>query len=444
MGNGKTWIALDDRYLKAFCKKKSRAELARALGRSESAIRCRMNLLGIRGQKRPWTVEEEELLETLWGTISFDAMSKRLGRSVTAIKVRASRLNLGPFLLGSDYITFNQLSIALGRGTVSSYMLTSWVQNRGFPVHTKRRDKVSIRVVYLDEFWKWAEQNRSRIDFSNMEENVLGKEPDWVKEQRRHDYQRGRLCKTTPWTTTEDTRLAWMVKDGKSTYLDISRELRRNCGAIKKRLRILGIDGRPVKPELTAWTDEQYGMFAEMIQEGCSYPAMAEVLGRSEKALRGRAYDVYRTESLDKLGVLIGNGGWGSGAPPITMSMLRRQNEREKKERDELVARLCVALKKRRSALGFDGYWQKDMCMNWHPVNGCQAGAENCDVCGPAFVRIRPQYCARCGATFLEREENRFCTACRAARKKQAQRKFAITHGKRNAVPVPGKRRGTA
>jgi exosome complex RNA-binding protein Csl4 len=43
------------------------------------------------------------------------------------------------------------------------------------------------------------------------------------------------------------------------------------------------------------------------------------------------------------------------------------------------------------------------------------------------------KYCSRCGATFLEREEQNFCPACRVARRKRAQRKWARTHNERSA-----------
>ena len=35
----------------------------------------------------------------------------------------------------------------------------------------------------------------------------------------------------------------------------------------------------------------------------------------------------------------------------------------------------------------------------------------------------------RCGGTFYERKENRFCAACRTARKKQAQRHWCRVNG---------------
>ncbi len=40
------------------------------------------------------------------------------------------------------------------------------------------------------------------------------------------------------------------------------------------------------------------------------------------------------------------------------------------------------------------------------------------------FRRIKPQYCARCGATFYECAENRFCMPCRKARRNQAARRW--------------------
>lgn len=48
---------------------------------------------------------------------------------------------------------------------------------------TKKVKGSSFKVINLDEFWKWAEKNRTIIDFSQLEENVLGKEPEWLKDK---------------------------------------------------------------------------------------------------------------------------------------------------------------------------------------------------------------------------------------------------------------------
>jgi len=137
-----------------------------------------------------WTPEDEETLRECWGTMSVAGICKKLGRSRNAIIVRVNRLGLPPYLESGEYITMHQLSLALGFGWSSDkYFQKSWVENRGFPVHNKRRGKAVIRVVYLEEFWPWAEKNRSFLDFSRMEPLALGAEPDWVAEQRRKDFQ---------------------------------------------------------------------------------------------------------------------------------------------------------------------------------------------------------------------------------------------------------------
>lgn len=76
-----------------------------------------------------------------------------------------------------------------------------------------------------------------------------------------------------------------------------------------------------------------------------------------------------------------------------------------------------------------DPYWQRFMCANWDPVKGCSADCADCDSC-TEFQRIRPQYCRMCGGEFLERKEQTYCPKCRAMRKKQAQKKYAVLHAR--------------
>ena len=68
-----------------------------------------------KGTKRHWTAEEESLLAEGWGVCGVPALAKKLNRSQQAIKIRASRLHLGPLLMGGDYVTLNQLVTAFNR-----------------------------------------------------------------------------------------------------------------------------------------------------------------------------------------------------------------------------------------------------------------------------------------------------------------------------------------
>ena len=213
--------------------------------------------------KYKWTPQDEAYLEENWGKFSIPTIAKNLNRTVSAIKVRAQKLQLGPALMGGDYITLNQLIIAVCGSTKSySYHMESWAKKRGLPVHTKRVNKNSFRVVYLDEFWEWAKQNRSFLDFSKFEPLILGEEPAWVAEQRKKDYTAYALQRKDPWTPLEDQRLIDLLKTQKYGYKELSEMLHRSAGAIQRRCTDLGTKYRPVKADNhspgCAWTSADY------------------------------------------------------------------------------------------------------------------------------------------------------------------------------------------
>lgn len=304
-------------------------------------------------------------------------------------------------------------------------------RKRGLPVHTKKVNRCSFRVVYIEEFWEWAERYRSFIDFSKMEPLALGEEPGWVAEQRKKDFEAYAIQRKDPWGEDEDSRLKMLLSKHRYSWAEISEMMHRSHGAIARRCRDLGIKDRPVSMELTGkrgtWTSEDFEILADGIRHGDSYAAIGKAVGRSEKCVRSKVYNDYLTENADKVREMLGDGSWGHGAPEMDVrhgfyiSHTRHQVRRD-------LSALATLLRKRMNDLGYDPYWQRFMCMNWDDIGGCSAGCTDCDSC-TAFRRIQPQYCARCGGTFYERKENRFCAACRTARKKQAQRHWCRVNG---------------
>lgn len=425
------WTEEEKAYLLAHKDDMMDSEIAAVLGRHvESVGNMRRKLSGYKN--RPWTTEEEEALRECWGTMTMAGICKKLDRSYNAIMARVQHLGLPPYLESGEYITMHQLSIALGFGCSSDkYFQKSWVENRGFPVHNKRRGKAVIRVVYLEEFWPWAEKNRSFLDFSKMEPLALGEEPGWVAEQRKKDFEAYAIQRKDPWGEDEDSRLKMLLSKHRYSWAEISEMMHRSHGAIARRCRDLGIKDRPVSMELTGkrgtWTSEDFEILADGIRHGDSYAAIGKAVGRSEKCVRSKVYNDYLTENADKVREMLGDGSWGHGAPEMDVrhgfyiSRTRHQVRRD-------LSALATVLRKRMNDLGYDPYWQRFMCMNWDDIGGCSAGCTDCDSC-TAFRRIQPQYCARCGGTFYERKENRFCAACRTARKKQAQRHWCRVNG---------------
>ncbi len=258
---------------------------------------------------KKWSEEEIQYLHDNWGSKSLGTMSRSLKRSICAIQLKASRLKLGAFLESGEYVTWNQLLITIGAAS-GGYKLISWVKNRDFPIKTKRINKRICKVVYIEDFWKWAEKNKDLLDFSKFEEYTLGKEPAWVKAKRKHDFEKNTKYIKTPWTAAEDSRLRYLLEQYKYTYLDVSKMLRRTDGAIQKRIRDLGIKARPLKADNhTMWTETEFALLEELIRAGYGYELISEKIGKSAKAIRGRVYCMYSTENLDKVRVTMANDG---------------------------------------------------------------------------------------------------------------------------------------
>lgn len=381
------------------------------------------------GQGRNWTQEEKQYLEDNWGTLSKQTLAKNLNRSLNAIEVMKNRLRLGAFLDNGDYVTWNQLQIALGLGrSGSGYKMISWVKNRDFPIRTKKVGNNSFKIVKIDDFWKWAEQNKDLLDFTKFEKNAIGEEPAWTKEKRKHDFEKARKYVNTPWTKAEDEKLKYLLRQYKYTYDDLSKMLKRTNGAIQRRVCDLGIKDRPIKADNhVKWTDEDFGLLGELIKQGYGYELIAEKIGKSAKAIRGRVYSMYLTENLDKARMIIGKGSWGDNRPERTISQWNVMNTEERKQVKDLVIRLAAIIRFEYKQFFDDcDYWQKDLCQHWDGF--CTKCQVNCDEC-TEFLKINPQNCKRCGNTFYERKDNKFCNKCREQKKKQYLRKIAILNG---------------
>lgn len=444
--NPADWSADEDAYILEHWDKQTEEQIAEELHRTAHAVYARGVSLGLIRREpcakgsRVWTPEELSYLRDNWGMVTMKALCKKLNRTEAAILVKRQRLGLGRFLENGDYITLHQLLMAFtSTDGNSGYILKSWVKNRGMPVHTRLIKEKRVRVVYLDEFWQWAEKHRSFLDFSKMEPLALGEEPEWVAEQRKKDFKKRNACKTSPWTSAEDSRLIFLLKMHKYGYAELSEMLCRSAGAIQRRCTDLGIQERPVKAdnhtEDAKWTDADYQILAEGIRNGDSYTEIGRMIGKSEKAIRGKLYYDYLTENADKIRVMLGDGPYGTGRPvptvkqAVCLSRTRTETKAMLEQLAGVLYRRTMELKK----VDYDHYFQRAACMNWDELRSCcAAGCEDCDSC-TEFIRIQPQYCVRCGATFFERKENRVCARCRAARKRQAYRKYRSLYGSKSA-----------
>ncbi len=191
MSDRKNWTEEEYKLLEklTMVDKKTPKEIAKILGRTEDAIIIKINRRGLQIQtndKRFWTKEEETLLSDLWGTESFETIAKKLNRTVSSIKNKAFLLGLGS-VIENNYngLTIKDISDLLGVNinTVS----VGWI-GLGLKYKVQKISKSkSYRYVEIKDLYEFLEANQNIWDSRNLEKNILGAEPEWLKEKRKLD-----------------------------------------------------------------------------------------------------------------------------------------------------------------------------------------------------------------------------------------------------------------
>lgn len=234
---------------------------------------------------KAWTTEEMNYLENKWGRVTVSYIAKKLGRTETSITLKAQRMKLGSRLAG-EYVTFNELLTALGLQGSYSWLRDKYINKNGLPA--KRKGKYLI--IKIDDFWKWAEQHKQILNFCHFEENMLGKEPEWVKEKRKADLSNPRKVNNNrPWTKEDDALLIQKTKSCRYTYKDLSKDLRRTENAIKRRLYDLGVPYRPIPMDThVKWTDEENNKMMELYKKGFDSYVIANILNKSQLSISDR------------------------------------------------------------------------------------------------------------------------------------------------------------
>lgn len=291
-----------------------------------------------------WAQEEEYYLQDRWGETSIKGLASVLERSENSIIVKAQRLGLGAHLHADSRVTANQLMKAVyGGKQQGGWTMNRWIEN-GLPIKKHLVKNSRFKVVDIDDFWKWAKKHKDIVDFSRMEENILGKEPEWVKEKRRIDIKE--KFKKTPWTPGEDSKLIQLLEKYEYTYDDLCKKLNRTEGAIKRRIITLGLTARPIRNYDRHWTDEETEKLLTMKAKGHCWEEIGRALDRSGSAVRGKYERLQNPEYCKRY----------------------YRNNREK----------------------LAEYFQKDMCKHYVKTIGCTAGENNCDICSK-FIKRDPE-----------------------------------------------------
>ena len=231
-----------------------------------------------------WPIEQEKYLEDAWGEVSIPYIAQKLGRTVNAVKLKARKMGLKRHIHSGSYITLNQLFNALDI-SYNAFTLDRW-RRHGFPLRHKKSVNMRYKIVYIKDFWAWAERHKMFIDFSRVEPLIFGPEPAWVKHKRKADWLAKPYRERRPWTPQEDAQFKAMLCAYRYTYRDISVALKRTEGALKRRFRDLKLKQRPLPADKSFWTPEQEKVLEDLYYKGYIPEVMAEYIPKSASAIQ--------------------------------------------------------------------------------------------------------------------------------------------------------------
>lgn len=352
-----------------------------------------------------WTVEQDQYLIDHWQSQSDSELAEMVGHTAASVNVRRQKLGLKhrECFKGPDWsreevelmqelwgtYTIPQIAKRLNRSVLAVKVksgrlgLGRYVNSSQYITANQAAVLLQVDIHTVTDVWipaglrfTWkAPQGKRKFRYIRMDDLL-----EWLRENPdRWDSRRVELFAL-------GSEPEWLKEKRKA---DLTRPARR---ALK-------------------WTPDEDSRLVTMFRRGDrTYAEMGAELGRSPDAVERRVarLDVWGT------GKYIGKDPWAA-----------RREKKAASERKLLGLRLCNALLACRNSREWGEYWQKDNCQYWDNVRGCLMNCSDCDSCSE-FQRIQPQYCRRCGVEFIDRRRQDFCPKCRAARKKQAQKKYAV------------------
>jgi hypothetical protein len=245
--------------------------------------------------RRYWTETELDYLQEKWGIMSVPNLAKNLNRSVESVIYKVRRLELGGLIQSSSYISLFTLFCQFGKKHSYRATLNKWI-NHNFQYRNQTVNNKSVKVVHLDYFWEWAEQNKHIINFSKLEPNSLGLEPDWVKDKRRADVKLYAKKCLTKWTKGDDSKLETYLKLNKYDKSELARLLNRTENAILRRITKLKLEYCPVKAKKKQqlWTKQEILKLVDLHDKGYSNNIIVDLFenSRSEKSIEYKLHNL--------------------------------------------------------------------------------------------------------------------------------------------------------
>lgn len=231
----KPWCAEEDSFLIKNLNNMKNVEIAEQLGRPVNSVSTRLKVLKLQRENplRRWTAEEDDYMIERFGKQPISFIAKKLKRTTGAVEGRLNRLGIyGGRSNNGDLTTYHLAEVL----KVDIHTVYNWIQKYGMPCYQATVKTRVFTMIEVREFWKWAEENKERINWCRVSKNTLVPEPEWVQQQRHYDFIHRPQKENHSWTTEEDAKIWHMYYSQRYTQKQIGGIMGRSTRSIQSRL----------------------------------------------------------------------------------------------------------------------------------------------------------------------------------------------------------------
>lgn len=177
---------------------------------------------------RIWTEQEKQYLIKKYPYQSAETTANKLNRSVTSIMRKAKELGVSIY-----FENIHATTVAKAFNTDIG-AVRKWINNYGLPCRKVQGKGFQRYIIIPEEFWKWAYEHRSTINWSKYVSKSILPEPDWLKSEVENY---GTPNTRARFSREEISAIRKMIaKDGLS-YREIANKTGRTLNSIKNFAR---------------------------------------------------------------------------------------------------------------------------------------------------------------------------------------------------------------
>lgn len=234
-----SWTAEEIQFLRDANGKQTIKNLAKQLNRDEHSVRskCLRDDIKYKHKRNYWTTNEIKEFKEDWndGSISDKKLSEKYGRSITALRSEAARLELGQRIPDLCYLTVSDIVNEMG---VSKYTVYNWI-NKGLKV-SKSKVKPYKYLIDSKNLLIFLKQNPKCYKANLISKYLFNNEPEWLHNKRLEDKRKINKRQYQEYSEEDTKVIVQLFKMGKSNEY-IAEKLNRTPLAIEKRLSILNL-----------------------------------------------------------------------------------------------------------------------------------------------------------------------------------------------------------